>query len=112
MRSMTPVGYRIGYMVDGASTMVERSAFDGFECQDFALDLRISSENGADVIEASLTAKVPLAMTDFVLIIGVMLFYYAFNLPRDMMSTICAVTMGIVGIFVILRLYIYIIEYP
>ena len=33
-----------------------------------------------------------------------MLFYYAFNLPRDMMSTICAVTMGIVGIFVIIRL--------
>lgn len=46
----------------------------------------------------------PPAVTDFVLIIGVLLFYYAFRLPSEMMSTICAVTMGIVGIFVIVRL--------
>ena len=46
----------------------------------------------------------PPAMTDFVLIIGVLLFYYAFRLPSEMMSTICAVTIGIVGIFVIVRL--------
>ena len=46
----------------------------------------------------------PPALTDFALIIGIMLFYYAFRLPSEMMSTICAVTMGIVGIFVIVRL--------
>ena len=51
-----------------------------------------------------LRAALPPAATDFVLIIGIMLFYYAFRLPSEMMSTICAVTMGIVGIFVILRL--------
>jgi cation-transporting ATPase E len=51
-----------------------------------------------------LSRALPAAMTDFVLIIGIMLFYYAFKLPQDMMSTICAVTMGIVGIFVIIRL--------
>ena len=47
---------------------------------------------------------VPPAMTDFVLIIGVLLFYYAFHIERGMMSTICAITMGIVGILVIVRL--------
>ena len=51
-----------------------------------------------------LRSALPAAMTDFVLIIGVMLFYYAFKLPSEMMSTICAVTMGIVGILVIIRL--------
>ena len=51
-----------------------------------------------------LRAALPPAMTDFFLIIGIMLFYYAFGLPREMMSTICAFTMGVVGIFVIIRL--------
>ena len=46
----------------------------------------------------------PAAMTDFVLTIGILLFYYAFHLPQNMMSTICAITMGIVGIFVIVRI--------
>ena len=47
---------------------------------------------------------VPPAMTDFVLIIGVLLFYYAFHIEQGMMSTICAITMGIVGILVIVRI--------
>ena len=51
-----------------------------------------------------LSRALPPAMTDFALIIGVMLFYYAFRLPSQMMSTICAVTVGIVGILVIVRL--------
>ena len=51
-----------------------------------------------------LRSALPPATTDFVLIIGIMLFYYAFRLPQEMMSTICAVTVGIVGILVIIRL--------
>ncbi len=51
-----------------------------------------------------LTRALPPAMTDFALIIGVMLFYYAFRLPQEMMSTICTITMGIVGILVIVRI--------
>ncbi len=51
-----------------------------------------------------LRSALPPALTDFVLIIGIMLFYYAFQLPSEMMSTICAITMGIVGILVIVRL--------
>ena len=46
----------------------------------------------------------PPALTDFVLIIGVMLFYYAFRFEQGMMSTICALVMGIVGILVIVRI--------
>ncbi|MGN1002485.1 MAG: cation-translocating P-type ATPase [Oscillospiraceae bacterium] len=46
----------------------------------------------------------PAALTDFVLIIGVLLFYIAFDIAQDMMSTICAVVMGVVGILVIVRI--------
>jgi len=46
----------------------------------------------------------PAALTDFVLTIGIMLFYYALDFDPDMMSTICAITMGTVGIFVIVRI--------
>ncbi len=45
----------------------------------------------------------PAALTDLVLIIGILLFYYAFRLDSGMMSTICAITMGIVGILVVIR---------
>ena len=47
---------------------------------------------------------IPPAMTDFVLIIGVLLFYIAFQLEQEMMSTICAIVMGIVGLLVIWRI--------
>lgn len=47
---------------------------------------------------------VPPALTDFMLTIGVLLFYYAFHIETEMMSTICAITMGIVGILVIVRI--------
>ena len=46
----------------------------------------------------------PAAMTDFVLILGVLLFYYAFQIEQGMMSTICAVVMGIVGILTLVRM--------
>ena len=47
---------------------------------------------------------VPPALTDFVLVIGVLLFYYAFDLSHELMGTICAILMGFVGIFVIIRI--------
>ena len=47
---------------------------------------------------------VPPALTDLALVLGVLLFYYAFDLETGMMSTICAITMGIVGILVIIRI--------
>lgn len=46
----------------------------------------------------------PPAMTDFVLVIGVLLFYIAFDLEQEMMSTICAIVMGIVGLLVIRKI--------
>ena len=51
-----------------------------------------------------LSRAFPAAMTDLVLVIGVLLFYYAFDLEQDMMSTICAIVMGVVGILVIRRI--------
>jgi len=46
----------------------------------------------------------PAAITNFVLIIGLILVDYAFHLGEDMLSTICAIIMGVVGIFVTYRL--------
>lgn len=51
-----------------------------------------------------ISRALPPALTDFVLVIGVMLFYYAFHIDSQMMSTICAITVGIVGILVIIRI--------
>ena len=43
----------------------------------------------------------PGGITDILLVIGIMLFYFAFDLPQDEMSTICAIIMGVVGITVL-----------
>ncbi|NLV86838.1 MAG: cation-translocating P-type ATPase, partial [Clostridiales bacterium] len=43
----------------------------------------------------------PGALTNIILIIGVMLFYYAFEFPSNEMSTICAIIMGVVGLMVL-----------
>ncbi|MEG2815766.1 MAG: cation-translocating P-type ATPase [Oscillospiraceae bacterium] len=43
----------------------------------------------------------PGGLTDIILVVGVMLFYLAFDFPREEMSTICAVLMGIVGLVVL-----------
>lgn len=46
----------------------------------------------------------PAAMTDFVLIMGVILFDLAFGIDEGMLSTICTIIMGVVGILVTKRL--------
>lgn len=43
----------------------------------------------------------PGGFTNVILIVGVMLFYYAFHLPTAEMSTICAIIMGVVGLMVL-----------
>lgn len=43
----------------------------------------------------------PGGLTNILLVIGIMLFYRAFELPQDEMSTICAIIMGVVGITVL-----------
>ncbi len=43
----------------------------------------------------------PGAFTNIILIVGVMLFYYAFDFPSEEMSTICAIIMGVVGLMVL-----------
>lgn len=48
----------------------------------------------------------PGAFTDIILIIGVILFYRAFNFPTEEMSTICAIIMGVVGFLVLHRMCI------
>jgi len=43
----------------------------------------------------------PGAFTDIILVVGVILFYIAFNFPMDQMSTICAIIIGVVGLLVL-----------
>ena len=45
----------------------------------------------------------PAALTDLMMILGVLLFYLAFDVPENMMSTICAVVMCVVGILMLYR---------
>ena len=46
---------------------------------------------------------VPAAFTDIVLVLGVLLFYIAFPVASEEMSTICAIVMGVVGLLVVHR---------
>ena len=46
----------------------------------------------------------PGGLTDVVLIVGVMLFYLAFDFPMEEMSTICAIVMAVVGMLVLHKL--------
>lgn len=43
----------------------------------------------------------PAAITNLMMVIGVMLFYLAFEIPKDEMSTICALIMGLVGMMML-----------
>ncbi|MBP8641413.1 MAG: cation-translocating P-type ATPase [Oscillospiraceae bacterium] len=43
----------------------------------------------------------PGGFTNVILVIGVILFYLAFNFPTEEMSTICAIIMGVVGMLVL-----------
>lgn len=43
----------------------------------------------------------PGGLTDIILVVGVMLFYVAFNLDTNMLSTISAILMGVVGLVVL-----------
>lgn len=45
--------------------------------------------------------SLPAAFTNLFMVIGVLLFYLAFDIPKDEMSTICAVIMGIVGMLML-----------
>ena len=45
----------------------------------------------------------PTAMTDLVLVLGIMLFYLVFDLDDKMLSTICTGVMGIVGLMMVYR---------
>ena len=43
----------------------------------------------------------PAALSDLILVVGVMLFYLAFHIHEDMLSTICTGIMGIVGLMMV-----------
>ena len=43
----------------------------------------------------------PAALSDLILVVGVMLFYLAFHIHEDMLSTICSGIMGIVGLMMV-----------
>lgn len=58
---------------------------------------RISGKFMRNVIYRAL----PAALSDIFLIVGVMLFYLAFQIKEDMLSTICTGIMGIVGLLMV-----------
>ena len=58
---------------------------------------RISGKFMRNVIFRAL----PAALTDLVLVVGVMLFYLAFHIREEMLSTICTGIMGVVGLLMV-----------
>ncbi len=48
----------------------------------------------------------PAALTNLVLVIGILLFYLAFEMPLDKMSTISAITVGFVGLLMLFKISI------
>ena len=58
---------------------------------------RISGRFMPNVIYRAL----PAALSDLILVVGVMLFYLAFHIKEDMLSTLCTGIMGIVGLLMI-----------
>ena len=45
---------------------------------------------------------IPAATTNLLMVVGVMLFYLAFDIPRDEMSTICALIVALVGLLMLI----------
>lgn len=58
---------------------------------------RISGRFMPNVIYRAL----PAALSDLILVVGVMLFYLAFHIKEDMLSTLCTGIMGIVGLLMV-----------
>ena len=58
---------------------------------------RISGRFMPNVIYRAL----PAALSDLILVVGVMLFYLAFHIREDMLSTLCTGIMGIVGLLMV-----------
>ena len=60
---------------------------------------RISGHFLGNVLRRAL----PAALADYLLVLGVMLFYLAFHLEDDMLSTISTGVMGVVGLMMVFR---------
>lgn len=48
-----------------------------------------------------ITRALPAAMTDIILIVGILLFYVAFHLNEGALSSICTAVMGVVGLLMV-----------
>ena len=101
--AVTSLIFTMPYPFTAAQLSLVSSLTIGFPAFVLAMEPNESLVKGK-FLRNVMSRALPAALTDFVLIIGVLLFYYAFDVEQGMMSTICAVTMGIVGILVIVRI--------
>lgn len=101
--SITSLIFTMPYPFSAAQLSLVSSLTAGFPAFVLAMEPNESRVKGR-FLPNVLGRALPPALTDFVLVIGVMLFQYAFRFDTDMLGTICAITMGIVGICVIIRL--------
>lgn len=101
--AVTSLIFTVPYPFTAAQLSLVSSLTIGFPAFVLAMEPNESIVKGK-FLRNVLSSALPAALTDYVLIVGVLLFYYAFQIEPGMMSTICAVTMGIVGILVIVRI--------
>ena len=75
----------------------ENSEYDDAKDEQATNENRISGRFMPNVIYRAL----PAALSDLILVVGVMLFYLAFHIKEDMLSTLCTGIMGIVGLLMV-----------
>ena len=101
--SITSLIFTIPYPFSAAQMSLVSSLTAGFPAFVLAMEPNESLVKGK-FLRNVLGQALPPALTDFALIVGVLLFHYAFHFNSDMLGTICAITMGIVGICVIIHI--------
>ena len=101
--SITSLIFTMPYPFSAAQLSLVSSLTTGFPAFVLAMEPNENIVKGK-FLKNVLGKALPPALTDYLLVIGVMLFHYAFRFDSDMLGTICAITMGIVGICVIIRI--------
>lgn len=101
--AMVSLIFTMPYPFSAAQLSLVSSLTIGFPAFVLAMEPNESMVQGK-FLRKVLGNALPPAMTDFVLIIGIMLFYYAFRFEQSMTGTICTIVMGIVGIMVVVNI--------
>ena len=101
--SLTTLIFALPYPFTAAQLSLVSALTAGFPAFVLAMEPNESLVKGR-FLKNVLRNALPPALTDYVLLLGVLLSFRVFSLDTAMQGTVCAIVMGIVGICVILRI--------